>query len=242
MSEQDRPIRAVVFDFGQTLVDSAGGFRAAEREAQGRIRGDLAPASPEEFLTRYREIRTEHHRNGQVSRTAIWRAVYERYRREPDAGLLEEWEGEYWERVESRTAVFPEAERVLQELSARYCLGLVTNTQGQVGTSDHRLARFPGLAGFFESVVIAGEAGVPVKPDPRPLLLCLEELGVSAPDSVYVGDDWRIDMCGAREAGMRPVWLQHHMVERNWPEGEDTVPVIDSLDALLDMGALIWPR
>jgi phosphoglycolate phosphatase-like HAD superfamily hydrolase len=27
-------IKAVIFDFGQTLVDSAGGFRKAEKEAQ----------------------------------------------------------------------------------------------------------------------------------------------------------------------------------------------------------------
>ena len=30
-------VKAVIFDFGQTLVDSADGFRAAEREAQDRI-------------------------------------------------------------------------------------------------------------------------------------------------------------------------------------------------------------
>jgi hypothetical protein len=39
---------------------------------------------------------------------------------------------------------------------------------------------------------------------------------------------------------MRPVWLKHRSVKRNWPDVEVTVPVVTSLDALLEMdfGAL----
>ena len=50
-------IRAVVFDFGQTLVDSSEGFRIAERELQLKARKALGPAAGEEFLDIYREIR-----------------------------------------------------------------------------------------------------------------------------------------------------------------------------------------
>jgi len=34
-------IKAVVFDFGQTLVDAADGFRSAENAVQDRIFSDL---------------------------------------------------------------------------------------------------------------------------------------------------------------------------------------------------------
>jgi hypothetical protein len=47
-------IEAVLFDFGQTPVDSADGFRAAEKEAQARLMADLAIARQDEFLEDYR--------------------------------------------------------------------------------------------------------------------------------------------------------------------------------------------
>ena len=36
-------IKALLFDFGQTLVDSADAFRAAEKEAQGRLFAEMSP-------------------------------------------------------------------------------------------------------------------------------------------------------------------------------------------------------
>lgn len=43
-------VRAVLFDFGQTLVDSANGFRRAGKEAEIRIFEDLGMESWSEFL------------------------------------------------------------------------------------------------------------------------------------------------------------------------------------------------
>lgn len=46
-------IRAIVFDFGQTLVDSADGFRTAEKEAQRKSCAALRLTAGEEFLKVY---------------------------------------------------------------------------------------------------------------------------------------------------------------------------------------------
>jgi len=102
-------IKAVIFDFGQTLVDSGDGFRRAEKEAQGQKRD---------------------------------------------------------------------------------------------GT--HRISQFPELEKYFKAVIVAGEGGIPPKPDPKPFQLCLAELDIDPSEAVYVGDDLRIDICGAQDAGIRP--------------------------------------
>ena len=47
-------IKAVVFDFGQTLVDSAEGFRSAEKQVEKEIFEELALTSWQEFLENYR--------------------------------------------------------------------------------------------------------------------------------------------------------------------------------------------
>ena len=232
-------IKAVLFDFGQTLVDSASGFRAAEKEAQARIFSVLSLTSWEIFLSNYRRIRKEFHSRSQFSRKAIWQELYFYYCLAPDLTRLETWENEYWETVKAHTTLFPEAERVLETLTAHYQLALITNTQGQQAGKTHRISQFSNLERFFKVIIVAGEGEVPPKPDRVPFRLCLERLDIVPDEAVYVGDDWRIDICGARETGIHPVWLQHHSVSRNWPVVETSLPIITSLDQLLDLERLV---
>ena len=231
-------IKAIVFDFGQTLVDSADGFRSAEKEAQNRIFSDLGLPSWDEFLMHYRKIRTAFHQSSRFSRKEIWEAVYIHFEQEPNTNRFELWEHEYWQRVRTDTAPFPESVPVLETLSKDYKLALVTNTQGQKRGS-HRISLFPELEEFFEVIIVAGEGRVPPKPDPAPFRLCLERLEIDSPEAVFVGDDWRIDICGAGDAGIQPIWLRHQSVRRNWPEVKTSVPIIATLNDLLDLQRLL---
>lgn len=231
-------IKAVIFDFGQTLVDSAEAFRAAEKQAEERLFDSLALTSWREFLENYRRIRKQFHEKSNFSRKALWQEVYRHYCRQCNEELLENWEHEYWEKVKAGTTPFPETEQVLKILASKYQLALITNTQGQECSDKHRIAQLPQLEGFFDTIIIAGESGIPAKPDPAPFLLCLERLGVSADEAVYVGDDWHIDICGAMNASIQPVWLKHHLVRRNQPDVETLVPIISSLDCLLDLDGI----
>ena len=214
-------IQAIVFDFGQTLVDSADGFRTAEKEMQRQAFAALGPAAGEDFLEIYREIRARFHARSDFSRKRILEAVFRHYGREADAALLERWENEYWERVKEMTRVFPEAEAVLTALRGRYRLALITNTQGQKQDEKHRLVNYPELEQFFEVIIVAGESGIPAKPDQAPFRLCLEKLGIDPHEAVFVGDDWRIDICGSEAVGMHPVWLQHRMVREALARGRN---------------------
>jgi HAD superfamily hydrolase (TIGR01549 family) len=232
-------IKAILFDFGQTLVDSADAFRAAEKEAKNRLFSHMesGPGGPswDVFLPRYRSIRKEFHQDSNFSRQAIWQAVCLEFNQKPDPKCFETWEKEYWERVGYRTNPFPETVQVLEKLSHGYQLALVTNTQGQEISGNHRLALFPRLERFFQVIIVAGELGVPPKPDIEPFQRCLEKLNILPHEAVFVGDDWRIDICGAKNAGIQPVWLQHYSVKRHWPEVETGIPIITRLDELADL-------
>jgi len=232
-------IRAIVFDFGQTLVDSADGFRTAEKEAQRNTCAVLGLTEDEAFLTVYREIRSRFHARSDFSRKRLLEAVFRHYGREPETALLEQWETGYWKRIKAMTRVFPEVESVLTALQGRYRLALITNAQGQTVEGKHRLGNYPELKKFFEVILVAGEGGIPPKPDPLPFRLCLDQLGIAPDEAVYVGDDWRIDVCGSEAVGMHPVWLRHRSLRRNWPQVETEAPVIDSLELLLDIEYLI---
>ncbi|MHC4530767.1 MAG: HAD family hydrolase, partial [Planctomycetota bacterium] len=128
---------------------------------------------------------------------------------------------------------------VLDKLSTEYGIALIANTEGRQKTGKHRITLFAQLERFFDVVIVAGESSIPAKPHRAPFLLCLERMGVSADEAIYVGDDWRIDICGARDVGIQPIWLKHHLVNGTWPDVKETVPIFTSLDQLLDLESVI---
>ena len=228
-------IKAIIFDFGQTLVDSAEGFRLAEKQAETRIFHDLELGSWPDFLTVYRRLRKDYHAKSNFSRKALWKAIYRHYDREANATLISREEDNYWETINAKTRLFPETEAVLKQLALSYRLALITNTQGQEASGEHRISLFPELESLFEVVIVAGENNIPPKPDPIPFLTCLEKLEIDPVNAIYVGDDWRIDVCGAEAVGLQPIWLKHHSITRNWPLIENPGPMIISLEQLLNL-------
>ncbi len=102
----------------------------------------------------------------------------------------------------------------------------------------HHISQLPELEKYFQVIIVAGEKGIPPKPNPQPFRLCLQKLDIDPSEAVYVGDDYRIDICGAHDAGLHPVWLQHRSVRRNWPEVKTDAPIITRLDELLDLNKL----
>ncbi len=228
-------IKAILFDFLQTLADSAEGFRIAEKEAETRIFAGLELSSWGDFLSEYRDLRHKFREGSNFSRRDLWQSIYLNYGREPDTGFLQDIEDDYWDIVRSKTRLFPETITVLGKLAAEYRLALITNTQGQGNSGGHLISKYPDLESCFEVVIVAGESGVPPKPNRVPFLLCLEKLGIVPSEAVYVGDDLKIDIRGAQEVGIQAIWLKHHLVQRNWPLEETSAPVIDNLEQLFPL-------
>jgi putative hydrolase of the HAD superfamily len=99
--------------------------------------------------------------------------------------------------------LFPDTVRVLEQLSPKYSLGLLSN-----GAPDlqRRKLEGAGLAGYFDQVLIAGETGIG-KPDPRAFVMLMGRLGSSADSTIMVGDRLTTDVKGAQDAGLRAVWI-----------------------------------
>ncbi len=148
-------IKAIIFDFGQTLVDSAEGFRSAEKIAKEKVFSSLFPNAGDDhlqiFLTEYRQIRKSFHDESNFSRFEIWQAVYERFNCRNDYKKLKQMETDYWKLVQSMTKPFPETIGVLAKLAKQFKLGIITNTQGQKNSGTHRITLFPGIEKFFEN-------------------------------------------------------------------------------------------
>jgi putative hydrolase of the HAD superfamily len=81
-------------------------------------------------------------------------------------------------------------------------MAVISNSDGR---ADEGL-RAAGLLDRFEFVIDSALVGFE-KPDPRIFAAALDRLGVTAAESVYVGDLYEIDVVGARAAGMDVILL-----------------------------------
>jgi len=80
-------------------------------------------------------------------------------------------------------------------------LGVVTN-----GNADLEVI---GLHRHFEYALSSSRFGRP-KPDPAIFHAACAAMGVAPADAVYVGDDLRLDVQGAQQAGLRAVWMNRN--------------------------------
>lgn len=103
----------------------------------------------------------------------------------------------------------------LLRLKQKYVLGLITN--GGSATQREKL-RKSGLDAVFEGqhIIISGEVGYD-KPDPGIFRAGLQASGLTAGEVLYIGDDSRNDIRGAKALGMLTCWMAHG---RKYPENE----------------------
>jgi putative hydrolase of the HAD superfamily len=206
-------IRAVLFDAAGTLIEPAEPVGETYARLAGEYGVAVSPwrigdafrrclagaepmvfpgASPEQTLARER---------------AWWRELVRRaFLAADSAARFRDFEA-FFERLWSHYACAaawsarPGARELLARLRAR---GLRTAV---VSNFDRRLPGILaglGLSEALDAVVLASDAGV-AKPDPGIFARALAKLGVAPEEAIFVGDDARRDLAGARAAGLEGV-------------------------------------
>ena len=133
--------------------------------------------------------------------------------------------------------LYPHVRTMLDQLRERFPLAVVTDAQSAYAHSElHKV----GLAQYFDPTVVSGDHGFR-KPDPRLFEFALERMGVSAAQTVYVGNDMFRDIYGARQAGMHTIMFDS---DQGTKEYEDCAPddrITDHRDLLKILG-ITTPR
>jgi putative hydrolase of the HAD superfamily len=108
--------------------------------------------------------------------------------------------------------VFPDVAPSLQQLSAHGVkLGIVTNAFQPMWVRDAELKSYKLLQYFPEETLRISAADVGyLKPHPKIFKHALEQLGTSAEETLYVGDNPVADIAGAQAVGMRAVLRINH--------------------------------
>jgi putative hydrolase of the HAD superfamily len=196
----------IFFDIDDTLVDHSHAMRSAALALHSSLELSLAA---EAFLLNWSAALARYYPrylNGEVTYEAARRA---RIRETVDSQLDDEKADslfeEYLANYESGWALFPDVLPCLDRL-ASHRLGLISNAR----TAEQRKKlRKLGLDNRFEHLLTAEECGC-AKPDRQIFERACQQLGARPVDAVHVGDDYEIDACGARNAGLRGIWLNRN--------------------------------
>ena len=106
---------------------------------------------------------------------------------------------QYMEDWSALLSPVPGATGLLKRLSKHYRLALISNTH--YPPMVHAVLEAMSLTELFEVVTLSAEVGW-AKPHPLIFELTLEKLGLSANQTIYVGDSYERDYKGARGVGM----------------------------------------
>ncbi|MEA2709112.1 MAG: putative hydrolase of the superfamily [Phycisphaerales bacterium] len=208
-------IRAVLFDFDDTLVDfrpadpralfEAGAARVyAYLTARGCSLPAFAPFCSRQRWAARRIAVTTRLRGRQPDGRRLLRRICNDFRLQRDEVSLAKlgwlWYEPVIENAELPADVIPTL-AALRDGDVK--LGLVVNTIHQGQVIDRHLESL-GLLEFFPVRVYSSELAVR-KPSPQTFAAALKQLDVPAAETLFVGDDPKLDIFGAQRAGMRAV-------------------------------------
>jgi len=190
------PIRAVIFDLDQTLLDRSSSLSAFLRwQTEGMLKPDLK--NPAGFISRFLELDA----NGTVWKDKVYSTLIDEFN-------LEGWScSELLSVYEYCFCAFsipkPGVPEALNTIGKHYKLGLISNGMTPF---QERNFRTLGIASMFGSVIVSAAVNLR-KPDPAIFHLACSELSVTPNEAVYVGDNPVADIEGAKDSGLRTIFI-----------------------------------
>lgn len=225
-------IQYVMLDLDDTILD----FHAGEKTALRETLSQLGVNVTEEILDAYHEINDSLWKaleRGEIKRE---RLLYERFALLFSSFGLKQNEvaaqNLYMERLGMQHELIPGAIELLETLSAKYSLYLVSN--GTESVQKNRL-RLSGIAPYFKQIFISQQIGAN-KPD----IQFFEGVFSRAPEivkeeSVIIGDSLTSDIQGGINAGILTVWFDRHGKSSHCQIRPDhTVSSLDQIPTLLE--------
>jgi 2-haloalkanoic acid dehalogenase type II len=234
------PVRAVIFDYYGTLAELTPAQRATALDSIARrVGAGLAPGQA------YRDWRGRTTRDTTLQLRADDRPPLDGERL-PFTSFRDVWQRRFGElfrawgvaagagvgteayvTAHGGALAYADAKPALDDLRRPYPLAVLSDADRDF------LQASVERNGFAFDLVVASDELRCYKPHVSVFREVCARLGVEPRDAVYVGDTPWADVAGARNAGLRAVWLNRHA--RTWPEDIDSPEsTITSLVELAD--------
>lgn len=214
------PIKAVTFDFGQTLAELDHDFMArrvltfgAELDPVGSRAGTVAAWQAYGVAKALGHARAWQAMMVEILRSGMVRKL----RGETDPDYAEKIAQLLWDAQPTqnlwRKPIAGMFELVANLKARGVPVAIISNSEGRLAELVEEL----GQSALFPIVVDSGRVGID-KPDPRIFEHTASLLGVPLREIAHVGDAWEADVMGALGAGAKAIWYSP-TDERALPEG-----------------------
>lgn len=222
LKDGKRPVRAVIFDMDNTLFDFVEAKMRACRKVAEFIGSEDGMELFRYFLRHAggfedMDCVADYLNDRGVRDEEVHGRCYEIYRK-TELENIETYEG---------------VEETLEFLKREgFKLAIVTNADRK--SLNARLQE-ANLSGFFDATVTR-EATGKLKPDHRPILSALYELGVEPEEALKVGDSLARDISPARRIGMKTAYAKYgdrNSHDEDGPKADFTLEEVRDLIALL---------
>jgi putative hydrolase of the HAD superfamily len=114
----------------------------------------------------------------------------------------------------------------LQVLSRKYRLGLVSNFA--IPECVHKLLKDSSIDRYFEVITVSGAVNKR-KPHPKIFEVTLECMGITASESVFVGDTIDADVEGPKAVGMYAIYIERRTQKLNKVYPDATIKTLSQL-------------
>jgi FMN phosphatase YigB (HAD superfamily) len=249
-------LRAITFDFGNTLVPvTSPDLRAVVDQMIETVTGRIVGIDPDSFAAAWAEERDRQFREDvpQLREVDLDRRVVRvlaRLRGLTPPGPGRGWDDEeaatrstaaevrlaletYSQAFVARIPRPPEVGPLLERLAGRFNLAILSNWPLAATIDDYLEAA--GWRSSLAAVVVSQRVGT-IKPDPRIFGVAEAALGDRGPAILHLGDDCAADVVGAKGVGWRAAYLRDRQAGSPLPASTPDVSVkadleVDSLEA-----------
>jgi putative hydrolase of the HAD superfamily len=212
-------MKSVIFDLDGTLLDRDASVEQFVSVQYDRLNEHLNHIPKSEYIEKFIELDC----HGHVWKDKVYQALATEFSIETISwqSLLEDYET----RFQFHCIPFPFLTEMLNELKQQgYLLGIITNGRGKFQASA---INGLGIRDYFDAILIS-EIEQVRKPQVEIFQRAMDRLGVSALESVFVGDHPEADIAGAKDAMMKTIWKRNS----SWAEAKQADAIIDELNEI----------
>ena len=223
-------INGIIFDVHRTLVDDTG----FSRERIWRlIQESGVKLDMTEYYQSYDNLTKKMFNWAEINpfitirqvHTNRLEIIYNRYnvKRDIDADI------DYLLKCMGTSKIYPEVPKILNSLSTRYPISLLSNAD-----NDDPLIQILLDNNFSFNTITTSEQVNSYKPNPEIFASTLDKMGLKHDEVIMIGDSPVSDICGAKNAGIKIVWINRkkEKLGMEWPVPDYQ---ISNLTELLDI-------
>jgi putative hydrolase of the HAD superfamily len=212
-------IESVIFDLDGTLLDRDTSVENFVSVQYDRLTEHLTHIPKNDYIARFIELDC----HGHVWKDKVYQALVSEFAIKGMSwqSLLEDYEL----RFQFHCVPFKFLNEMLNELKQQgYLLGIITNGRGSF---QARAIDGLGIRAYFDAILIS-EVEQVRKPQLEIFQRAMNRLGVSASESVFVGDHPEADIVGAKGAMMKTIWKRN----LSWTEAKEADAIVDELNEI----------